>query len=709
MVSEATPAEPAAPADRLKQVAVPELALFVVSAVALAVLCSRVSDWAVMTDELLYERLALSFVDGAFLPTLHGAHVDVYGVLYPFLLMPVFALVDLPDAIRAVHGLNGVLFASAAIPTWLLARELALSRLAALASAFFAVALPWSVIGGFVMTESAAYPAALWALLAIQRAVVRPSPRRDLIALAAILVAALARPQLAALGIVLVAAALVHEARLGRWRAHVVAFGVAALALPVVLLGGAGLLGSYSPAVEGDVFSLDAFRSALVHLNVTAVALGIVPLVLGGGWAIAALVRPPAQHERSAFAGVVVAAVTVLAVESGSVVVRFGLGLDVKDRYLFYVAPLLFLATACALEDPRPRAAGVLALTALFVLTVGLEDFEPVFGVNVDSPASSTHEALTSFGDDVGLEPAELLAIVGGLLGVALFLALRRLPRRPVAATVLVALVAFVFAETAFTWNRLLDSSGPSGRALAATQAPELSWIDGAAEDGSVAMFAYPLGQDWYPSAVTWWDVEFWNARVDRAYRLDGYITYTPETFPTPSVHVEPRTGLFVGAGTPDFIVRTPLDARFGPAGTPVAAGPQLELVDLEIPLRAQWLTLGLYADGWTRPERDAALRVYPPAGVATVTLSVSAPDVDEPRPVQVGSQSFALGPTETRELTFEVCVPEGGYAEVPIRAEGSTSIREIPIAPPFSERFREVGVRLTQVRAAATGRTCQT
>ena len=208
-----------------------------------------------------------------------------------------------------MHGLNGVLFASAAIPTWLLARELALSRLAALCSAFFAVALPWSVIGGFVMTESAAYPAALWALLAIHRAVVLPSPRRDLVALAAILVATLARPQLAALGVVLVAAAAVHEARLGRWRAHAVAFGVAALALPVLLLGGAGLLGSYSPAIEGDVLSLDAFRSAIVHVNVTAVALGIVPLILGGGWAIAALVRPPADPERSAFAGLVVATV----------------------------------------------------------------------------------------------------------------------------------------------------------------------------------------------------------------------------------------------------------------------------------------------------------------------------------------------------------------------------------------------------------------
>jgi hypothetical protein len=689
--------------------AAPEIALFIVSAVVLAVLCSRVSDWAVMTDELLYERLALSFVDGAFLPTLHGAHVDVYGVLYPFLLMPVFAMVDLPDAIRAVHGLNGVLFASAAIPTWLLARELALSRLAALCSALFSVALPWSVIGGFVMTESAAYPAALLALLAIHRAVVLPSPRRELVALAAILLATLARPQLAALGVVLVAAAAVHEARLRRWRAHVVAFGVAALALPVLLLGGAGLLGSYSPAIEGDVLSVDALESAIRHVNVTAVALGIVPLILGGGWALAALVRPPADPERSAFAGLVVAAVIVLAIESGSVVVRFGLGLDVKDRYFFYIAPILFLATACALDDPRPRMAGVLGLTALFVLTVGLEDFEPVFGVNADSPASSTHESLTRFGNDVGLTPAELMAIAGGLLGLALVFALRRLPRRQVGATVLVALVAFVFAETAYTWNRLLGSSGPSGRQLTAPQADQLSWIDNAVDDGSVAMFAYSFGQDWYPSAVAFWDVEFWNARVDRAYRLDGYFTYTPETFPTPSVRIDPGTGLFVGAGAPDYIVRTPLDARFGPAGAPVAAGPQLELVDLEVPLRAQWLTLGLHPDGWTRPGVAAVLRIFPPAGVATVGLTVAAPEVEAPRAVRVGPQSFGLGSTERRELVLEICVPEGGHADVPIEVDGSTSVRAIPIAPPYSDRFREVGVQLSQIRTAATGRTCQT
>ena len=45
----------------------------------------------------------------------------------------------------------------------------------------------------------------------------------------------------------------------------------------------------------------------------------------------------------------------------------------------------------------------------------------------------------------------------------------------------------------------------------------------------------------------------------------------------------------------------------------------------------------------------------------------------------------------------------------MPIEVEGSTSVRAIPIAPPYSDRFREVGVQLSQIRTVATGRTCQT
>jgi len=686
------------------------LLLFAASAVVLATLCSRVADWAVMTDELLYQRLSLSFVDGAFLPTLHGEHVDVYAVLYPFLLMPVYAIVDMPDAVRTVHGLNGVLFASAVLPAWFLARELALPRFASIASAVFAVALPWTVIGGFVMTEAAAYPASLLAVLAIHRAVVLPSLRRDLLALGAILLATLARPQLAALGVVFVLAAAAQEARHGRWREHLVLWIVGAFAVLVIALGGAGVTGSYAPVFEeGNLVSVDALRSAIVHLDITTIAIGIVPLVLGGGWAIVTLVRG-AEASRLAFAGILVAATTVLALESGSVVTRFGLGLDVKDRYFFYVAPLLFLASACAVDDPRPRLVGigVLGVTGLFVLTVGLHEFAPVFGVNVDSPASATHEALVRYGNDLGMSPADLLAVVGGLTGAALFLLLRRWASPTLGAVVLGAVLAFVLVESAYTWNRLFESSGPSGRALTAATPPQVSWIDEAAPTGSVGMLAYSVGEEWYPSAVAWWDVEFWNARVDRGYLLGPYFTYTPETFPRTRLRVDPRTGRIADGDSPDYIVRATLDARMAPAGTAVAASGDLELVDLEVPLRAAWMTFGLDPDGWTRPERKAVLRVFGPAGETTVQATVNSPEVETPRTASVGPASATLGSTQTQELTFAVCVPESGFADVPIRADGQTAVRAIPLRPPYSERFRNVGVRLTRIRTAATGRPCR-
>jgi hypothetical protein len=684
--------------------------LFAASAVVLATLCARVSDWAVMTDELLYERLAISFVNGAFFPTLHGEHADVYAVLYPFLLMPVYAVVNMPDAVRVVHGLNGVLFASAVLPTWFLARDLALPRFAAVASAVFAVALPWTVIGAFVMTEAAAYPTSVLAVLAIQRAVVLPSLRRDALALGAILLATLARPQLAALGVVFVLAAAAQEVRYRRWREHLVLWVVAAFAVLVVALGGAGLTGSYAPVFEeGSLVSVDALRSAIVHLDLTTIALGIVPLLLGGGWAIVALARG-AEPSRLAFAAIVVAATTVLALESGSVVTRFGLGLDVKDRYFFYVAPILFLATACALDDPRPRLVGigVLAVTVLFVLTVGLHEFAPVFGVNVDSPASATHEALIRYASDLGMSADDLLAICGGLIGAALFVLLRRWASPTLGTVVLGAVLAFAVAESAYTWNRLLESSGPSGRALTTATPPQLSWIDDAAPSGSVGMLAYSVGEEWYPSAVTWWDVEFWNARVDRGYLLGPYFTYTPETFPRQRLRIDPRTGRIADGDPPDYIVRATLDARMAPAGTAVAASGDLELVDLEVPLRAAWMTFGLDPDGWTRPERKAVLRVFGPAGETTVKATVNSPDVEAPRTATVGPTSATLGSTQTQELTFAVCVPESGYADVPIRADGQTTVRAIPLTPPYSERFREVGVRLTRIQAAATGRPCR-
>jgi hypothetical protein len=675
----------------------------------LAALASRVGDWAVMTDELLYERLAIAIAEPG-LPRLRGELVNVYALLYPALLAPVFAIVNMPDAIVAAHGWNGVLFASAAVPAWLLARSLGLAPAARLCAAIFAVVVPWSVTAGYLMTENAAYAASLWAAFAAHRAAVMPSDRSYGFALAAVALAALARPQLAILAAALVAAALTVELRMRRGlRAHRVLAAVAALALLALLvlaaIGSLGsALGSYAPTVEeGAIVSRSALRLAFVHVDVLAVAIAIVPLLVGGGWALEALVWRAPRIELHAFAAFIVVALGLLALQVGSFVDRFALGLDIKDRYLFYVAPLLFIATAAAFDDPRPRIAGILAVTSAFVLTVGWERFEPVAGVNIDSPASVTHELLTRVLGD----PSTWLAVVAGVLAVAAILALRAAPRAPVAIGVLAATIVVCALESAYAWDRLLDSSGPSARPVQQSPPPTLAWVDAATPDDGrlVGMLPSSVGQEWFASAIAWWDVEFWNMRVQRAFLVGERFTYVPGPFAHARLRVDYGSGRIDGPLT-DYLVRTTLDTRFAPAGEVVLDGRDYQLVRVARPARAAWATRGIDADGWTRPGRDAIVRFYGDGEIA-VAVTINAPDVTEPRGYDLGGgQIGVLASSERKDLAFTVCA--AGHVDVGVRVLGSSSVREIPPGPPYSEQFREVGIRLSHIRATPTARPCR-
>lgn len=663
-----------------------------------------------MTDELLYERLALSIAQtGSPIPTLHGEHVGVFAQLYPVLLSPVYLLFPLPAAVLVAHGWNGILFASAAVPAYLLARRVAPTWMA-VACAIGAVAVPWSVLTGFLMTENAAYPAFLWAALAMQRALVDPGDRRDAAALAAIALAALARPQLAVLGVVFPVAVLVQELRFGRrWRAHRVLGAVCVVGVLVLVvaaaLGSAGsLLGSYAPTLEeGSLVSRAGLRSAAVHLDVVAVAIGIVPLLLGGGWALEALVHGRVSREAHALAAVAVTTAALLTLEVGSFVARFGLGLNVKDRYLFYLAPLLLIATAAALGDRAP-VAGLLALTALFVLTVGWEPFEPVFGINLDSPGSALHERLTRTALDVGISASHLIAVSAGVLAVALVLTLRTLPRAPVAVVILVGVVLVTGLEAGYAWGRLLGSAGPSGGAIEARPTDAKSWIDRAVPaDANVGMLASSVGQDWFPSAVTWWNVEFWNARVTRAYVVGGWFYYTPDPFPRPSLRVDFATGALEG-DLPDYLVRTTVDSRFRPVGPTVGVAPDMEVVRVDRPARAAWATRGLAPDGWTRRGIRAVLRVYGD-GLVNVRATVSAPDAQTLRVFKLGPVAGALNPNEARELNFRVCAK--GRADLPITSDGFSAARKVPRHPPYARHFRFVGVHLARIATEPADGTC--
>jgi hypothetical protein len=680
----------------------------------LAAYAARVEHWSVMTDELLYVKLATAV--GTTLspvPTVHGEPVAILNQLYPLLLAPLFGLLDVPAAFRAAHVLNAFVMASAAVPAYLLAREV-LPRVWAHAVSVVTVAVPWMVLSGVLMTEVAAYPAFLWAVLALQRALAAPSPRADVLALAGMGLAVLARTQFIVLAAVLPVAVLVNERgafrrAVGRHRVLAVAYAVAAVVALVAAATGVldRALGSYSAAAEGALLPAGVWGAALVHLDVVGVGLGLIPLLLGGAWLLQSLVRP-ASAGAHAFAALAIPVMGALALETASYDLRFGGPGVVRDRYLFYVAPLLLVAAAAALREP-PRALMLVAVSAAFAWSVLDHAFEPTAGLWIDGPSSVVNDTLQ---DQAGsLAAGTFVALAGLLLGVALALATRIVPERLLAAGLAAVLLAFSVSVTVAAGRRVLSSDPPTPKHLGSGFV--LDWIDNALPAGATAAAVpFPVSPAWDISALRWWDAEFWNGSVREVFvGPGGYFSYSVP--PSRPLELDFSSGAVAGtADAPAFVVVAAGDPRFRLAGVSHAANEGLEVIRVERPYRAEWATRGLALDGWTRPGRPVTLRVYAVpeerARLADVSVQVAAPPGRATYTVAAASvrRADGLGPGETRTEQLRICVPAGGHADVRSGAARAASIPGPPLGP-GPTGTRDVGVAVGPIEVARTAIPC--
>src|SRR4051794_11194707 len=172
----------------------------------------NVHQWHVMTDEMLYQKLSFGVLDGHFYPGwARNQPTDVRNTLFPMLIAPLFGALSMPSAVRGALVLNAFLMAGAAIPVYLLAREVLHRRLYAYLVAAMAVVTPWMAQAANVLTESTAYLAFTWALWGMQRCVRRRGVGADALALVLIGVAYLARTQFLVIAPALPAAVVVHE------------------------------------------------------------------------------------------------------------------------------------------------------------------------------------------------------------------------------------------------------------------------------------------------------------------------------------------------------------------------------------------------------------------------------------------------------------------------------------------------------------------
>jgi len=201
-----------------QRIELPLVALWLALASCLAALTSQVADWYVMTDELLYERLAISIANlGSPLPHIHGELIGNVNQLYPLLLAPLFHDRLVPPALHDAHVLNAFVMSSACLPTFLLAHAVTGSKRLSYIVASLCVCIPWIPLSSMLMTEVVAYPAFAWAVLAVYRAAVSPRPQNDVVMVVALAVATLARTQFLVLFIVVPIAFFLHELAYGSW------------------------------------------------------------------------------------------------------------------------------------------------------------------------------------------------------------------------------------------------------------------------------------------------------------------------------------------------------------------------------------------------------------------------------------------------------------------------------------------------------------
>ena len=733
---------------RLADVA-PPLFAWAVGGLLSGYFTSRIGGWYVMSDELQYVKLAVSVGDHLSLtPHLRGEDVGIYSQLYPVLTAPFYAFLSMPAAFDAVHIFNAVVMASAAVPVYILARHLELPKVAATAAATVSVVTPWMLLSTVVMTEALAYPVFVWAILAIQRAVVRPSAFRDLAALGALALAFFARTQFVALVVLYLAVVLLHEvayptAAAGRGR-RLGAIRKQSRNLlrghPLLLLAACGvallplsgrpyreLLGNYENAASLRPFPPDLLESVAQHVDRVAVGVGVIPLVAALGWALAVAFRPPTK-EHHVFALIVATAVPLLSWQVAAFILRFAEAGGVYDRYLFYVAPLLFLGCALLLyaEIRRPMIVATAAVGLGFVVIVNGMNYAPDALFFVDTPTAYFHSVLDGRAGQLGslfgvddLSPTPLIQLVALGTAIGLPLALRHLSRAPVAAVVGVAVFAFSAIQCVYIFDKQHAAAKGPNRIGAIGREPVggEDWIDQRVpDDADVGVVPFPAGP--YDEAI-WWNVEFWNKTVTRAYSYgETSAYYTP--FPEDELWRGPRTSELVTNDRPlaRYLVMHREDLRFRPVGRVVAGTPELEAIELEQPNVAGWTSRRFGFQGFLR-ERGASVRLYGGPGRGTVRRRVTvrlaaSPEIDPsvPRAPQLRRRFDMRGPGlhrrgvlrpgGERSETFTVCIPTGSSTRIRLSGTGAGRYAAAP-----GIRGLPIGVKVASIEVVTVPGSC--
>ena len=378
-----------------------------------------------------------------------------------------------------------------------------------------------------------------------------------------------------------------------------------------------GGLGGYQ-VVTGHQYSFGQVRHwVLLHFAEFFFSVGMLPasaflLLLGlafrrGG------TRSDAER---AFLAVAAATVPLLVIEVAAFASRFSL--RVEDRYMFFLAPLLFLAFVLWLDRGVPRppvltiAAAVVPAALLFALPLAtllnVSILSDTFGLipllRVASKVSG------------GIPEVRHLMLVGGA-AAALFFVLwpfKAFPRVvfPSAVAAFLVLSSHVVVTTLHSYSvNLKATAGSLGSA---------SWIDERIGSGGNASFLLGTTNDPWPETLGLWQNEFWNRSLGVVYNLGAPEPAVPET----PVQLSPTTGI-ISSKTTGRAIRSRYvvtSLNYGIDGRLIGARPPFALYVTDGPLRVAEARSGIYGDGWAGA--DAAYSRFATTAGGRLAVSLS-------------------------------------------------------------------------------------
>ena len=478
----------------------------------------------IMVDELIYSELAKSFAaTGDF--AIRGTPTRGYGVVYPVLISPAYALFDaIPDAYAAIKTTNALLMSLAAAPAYLLARRIVRPG-HALVVALLTVAVPSLVYTATVMTENAFYPLFLCVCVLIVWLVEKPSWWLTVATLLAIVVAYETRAQAIALVPALLTAPLLLWLFSGRpWRVALRPFAllyglVLGGALLVVLVQTArgaplsDLLGAYDVVSDSSYDVSEILRYLLYHWAELTLYLAVIPVA-----ATIVLVGTARSLDARLQSFLAVALSTSFWLVLAVAVFASRFAFRIQERNMFVVAPLFFCLLLAWVERgaPRPRVLGYCAAgaSALLVLAIPFERF-------VETSAISDTLMLLpwwSVQDSTGLEWVAEIAFGLALAGAIAFLVVPA--RYALALPALVLVVYGVVLKPVWFGPHGVKQAG-IGALYQGIRGVERGWIDTSVPEGEEAQVLWTGRSDRFTVNMN----EFFNRRV-------GRVLYTGQ--PTP-------------------------------------------------------------------------------------------------------------------------------------------------------------------------------